>query len=71
MTTFFLSRRQHDFLLDSANAVLKALFAKCNSRKWSLAGVTFKGLPEESVADANKALESLPPTPAPKPFRFI
>ncbi len=44
-TTYFLTRKQYDSIVGTAD--LMAAFEQCHSRKWSLAGVEFVGLPSD------------------------
>lgn len=55
-TELILTRRQHDALFDADHALLVRLFAESKSRKWSLAGVTFVGLPADLVVTARAAI---------------
>lgn len=43
--TLFLTRRQHDELIDLDPSLLLALFDQSERTQWSLAGVEFMGLP--------------------------
>lgn len=47
--TLFLSRAEHDELLTRNQRLLEQLFNTAASRKWSLAGVLFDGLPQSTI----------------------
>lgn len=53
--TISLSRAQHDMVLRTSPATLQRAFAECKSRKWSLSGVEFTGLP----VDVRGTLEAM------------
>lgn len=52
---FFLTRAEHDLLLDVNQPLLQQAFDTCSKRQWSLAGVEFHGLSDgltENIVDA-------------------
>ena len=46
-TTLHLTRSQHDLMLSSKPDLLRALFAQCLNRSWSISGVTLHDLPDD------------------------
>lgn len=52
---YFMTRSEHDHLLDTNPGLLREAFDTCESRQWFLAGVEFHGLSEgltERIVDA-------------------
>ena len=47
MNETFLSRREHDMVLDVDSDLLRRMFSECARRRWSLGGVTFYGLKDD------------------------
>ena len=62
--TLFLTRSQHDEMLDRNPRLLRQLFSLSNRRSWSLAGVELQGLPLWLCNEGEAASgQSLTPTP--------
>ena len=53
----FLTRQEHDRLLELDQPLLASLFAQCENQ-WSIGGVRFRNVPAETVILVHLTLET-------------
>ncbi len=55
-TNLFLSRKQYDKMIDDCPQLLMNVIKSALSKRWSLAGVLYKGVPDNLYIAAQKAI---------------